>query len=51
MTTVSLELFDQRGESNQEMQAGCNVKHSGECLNLESRNLVPKDLVKLSSMD
>ena len=28
-----------------------NVKHNGECLNLESRNLVPGDLKKLSSMD
>ena len=47
----SLELFDQCDESNQEIQAKCNVKHSGECLNLESRNLVPGDLKKLSSMD
>ena len=27
-----------------------SMKHSGECLNLESRNPVPGDLVKLSSM-
>ena len=47
----SLELFDQCDESNQEIQAKCNAKHSGECLNLESRNLVPRDPVKLSSMD
>ena len=47
----SLELFDQRDESNQELQAKFNVKHGGECLNLESRNLVPGDPVKLSSMD
>ena len=47
----SLELFDQCDEWNQEIQAKCNVKHSGECLNLESRNLVPGDLKKLSSKD
>ena len=27
-----------------------NVKHNGGCLNLESRNLVPGDLKKLSSL-
>ena len=37
----SLELFDQRDESNQEIQAKCNVKRSGEWLNMESKNLVP----------
>jgi len=46
----SLELFDQRDESNQEIQAKFNVEYHGECSNLESRNLVPGDLVKLSSM-
>ena len=52
MTTDDiLELFDQRDESNQEIQAKCNEKHSGECLNLETRNVVSGDLVKLSSMD
>ena len=36
----SAELFDQRDESNQEVQAKCDEKHSGEYLNLETRNLV-----------
>ena len=44
-------LFDQRDELNQEIQAKCNVKRSGEWLNMESRNLVPAHLVKLNSMD
>ena len=47
----SLELFDQRDESNQKIQAKCKVKRSGEWFNMESRNLVPGDLVKLNSMD
>ena len=47
----SLELFNQRDELNQEIQAMCNVKHSGAWFNVESRNLVPRDFVKLNSMD
>ena len=43
----SLELFDQRDESNQDIQAQFNVNHSAECLNLESPNLMPGDPVKL----
>ena len=46
----SLDLLDQRDELNQEIQARCNVKRSGEWLKMESRNLGPGDLVKLNSM-
>ena len=47
----SLELFNQRVEWNQEIQAKCNVKRSGEWFYMVSWNLVPRDLVKLNSVD
>ena len=39
-----VDLFDQYDESNQEVQAKCNEKHSGDYLNLETRNLASSDL-------